>query len=262
MDQVPAWLEITGTVATTIGVLAALYVAIWREPRKAREERQLRDEEAREDRMRYADQMAALQRAEDDRIAAQARKVVPSVNKTEMFGENVWIARVNNSSTGAIIGLEVVVAENDGEGNRVTDSAVQANSQVDIAGGMERIVSDAMSGALAGVFNSNPMAQMMQLAGTNQVGAGRPDIARAMNRQIGPEVMQRLQEAMTGQLMAEWPTTLGPNETAIMAFQTTTPNGQLRIAIHYEDEAGYRWDRADNGQPQLVSDAEGQGTAQ
>ncbi len=79
MNLIPAWLQITTSISTTVGVLIALYVAVWREPRKARRERDDRDAQATEDRDRYNDQMAALQRAEDDRIAAQARKIVPEI---------------------------------------------------------------------------------------------------------------------------------------------------------------------------------------
>jgi hypothetical protein len=250
--MVPAWLASTGVVATTVGVLIALYVAVWREPRKARDERAARDEQARDERKRYDDQMAALQRAEDDRIAAQARKVVPSVNRAEMFGDKIWIARVLNTSTGAITNLAVVVAEFDSEGNVVRDSAQPGNNQVNVAGGMQTLISDAMNGAFAGLLSGNPLGQMLSGAGQSRMNPNQ--MTRALEQQIGPQVRQQMQEAMSGQLMTEWPTTLAPNQPAIMAFQTTLPDGQLRIAIEYEDEAGYRWQRTGNGQPARASD--------
>ena len=151
--MVPVWLASTGIVATTVGVLIALYVAVWREPRKARGDRRARDEQARDERKRYDDQMAALQRAEDDRIAAQARKVVPSVNRAEMFGDQIWIARVLNTSTGAITNLAVVVAEFDSDRKRVRDSAQPGNNQVNVASGMQTLIRDAMNGAFAGLFS-------------------------------------------------------------------------------------------------------------
>jgi len=69
-NQAPVWLQevqaIAG-IATTIGVLIALYIAAIREPRKDAADR--------------------TRRAEQARIAAQARKVLPSCVRTPMFGE-------------------------------------------------------------------------------------------------------------------------------------------------------------------------------
>jgi len=39
-----------------------------------------------------------------------------------------------------------------------------------------------------------------------------------------------------------------------MAFTTTRPDYTLRITIHYEDEAGYRWRRTDASQPKLLGE--------
>ncbi|HEX3289570.1 MAG TPA: hypothetical protein VHT50_34075 [Mycobacterium sp.] len=64
----PSWLQViqaTGSIATAVGVLIALYVAAIREPRKAADERR-----------HHVAQMNALHRAERERVAAQARKVV------------------------------------------------------------------------------------------------------------------------------------------------------------------------------------------
>jgi hypothetical protein len=87
-DAISMWIQNVGSIATAVGVLIALGVALIWEPKKIRE-----------DRRRYDDQLATLQRAESDRIAAQARKVVPSVNRADIFGENLWMVRVNDTST-------------------------------------------------------------------------------------------------------------------------------------------------------------------
>jgi hypothetical protein len=68
VGQPPVWLQMTqaaAAIATTIGVLIALYVAAIREPRKAADERR-----------HHVAQMNALHRSERERVAAQARKVV------------------------------------------------------------------------------------------------------------------------------------------------------------------------------------------
>ena len=89
-NQTPVWLQevqaIAG-IATTIGVLIALYIAAIREPRKDAAERRHR-----------AAQIDALRRAEQARVAAQARKVLPSCVRTPMFGETWWTVRIDNAS--------------------------------------------------------------------------------------------------------------------------------------------------------------------
>jgi hypothetical protein len=117
-NPVPAWLQIAGAYATAfsavftaLGVLTALYVAVWREPRKARQDRTDRDDQAAEDRRHYEDQMAALQRAEDDRIAAQARRIVPEVSSADRFGQNIWLAHIENASTGVSNDQNLLISE-------------------------------------------------------------------------------------------------------------------------------------------------------
>lgn len=57
---------------------------------------------------------------------------------------------------------------------------------------------------------------------------------------------------MVGHFSTEWQTTLGPNQSALMAYVTTDPNHKLCITIDYEDEAGYQWRRTDSGQPERL----------
>ena len=82
VNQTPLWLQeiqAISAVATTIGVLIALYVAAIREPRKAAAESR-----------RHEAQMDALRRAHRERVTAQARKVIPSCVRTPMFGGSWW----------------------------------------------------------------------------------------------------------------------------------------------------------------------------
>ena len=74
-----------------------------------------------------------------------------------------------------------------------------------------------------------------------------------MASRMVPAVKQAMQEAMVGHFAAEWQTTLGPNQNALMAYVTRDPKFKLRITIDYEDEAGYQWRRTDGGQPERLS---------
>lgn len=249
MNQIPMWLAITQSVATTGGVLLALWAALWREPKKARE-----------DRRRYDDQMATLQRAENDRIAAQARKVVPSVNRADMFGENLWMVRVNNLSNGAVSLLDVRVAAFDAEGNEVENGCRQANNEVQIGQGIERIIMESLRGGLSGAMQSEPMQMINQMLGQTGIGRTSPHLT-TMNRQqmdrfitqrLGADFGERLREAMAGELATEWMKTLTPNQNTVMAFKAESADYTLRVFIEFEDEAGYRWERNDNSQPRKI----------
>lgn len=258
MSQIPAWLEITTSVASTVGVLAALYVAVWREPHKARADREERDRQAIEDRKRYADQMAALQRAEDDRIAAQARKIVPEIASGDRFGENIWLAHIQNASTGVINDLRVVVTAYDDQNMEVADGVRKATGQLDISGAMEKIISDAVSGGMGGLMNSGPMAGLLRQQqqfgmGGIGMGYGQPSAAdqmkHAMARQITPQVSAALRQAMIGQIQSEWPPSLGPGASTSVAYRATRTGLRLHIGIRFEDEAGYVWNRVNTDQP-------------
>ena len=95
-----------------------------------------------------------------------------------------------------------------------------------------------MSGSLEGAFR--------------QVGVGGlipPGASQQMANQMAPAVKQAMQEAMIGHFVTEWQRTLGPKQSALMAYTTTDPSFKLRITIDYEDEAGYQWQRTDTSQP-------------
>jgi hypothetical protein len=101
-SQLPLWLQeiqATAAIATTIGVLIALYVAVIRDPRQAAE-----------DRRHHMAQMEALHRAAQKRAAAQARKVVPSCIRTPMLGESRWFVRIENAgkSLSTIVAVDVI----------------------------------------------------------------------------------------------------------------------------------------------------------
>lgn len=101
INNTPTWLltiQATASVSTTLGVLIALFVAVIRQPRKAAEERR-----------RHEASMAALERAEVERVGVQARKVVPSCSSTPMFGDNWWTVKIDNASASVarILAVEV-----------------------------------------------------------------------------------------------------------------------------------------------------------
>src|SRR5215813_5633507 len=82
VSQSPTWLQVIqaiGSVATAVGVLIALYVALIREPKEASAEHR-----------HHVAQMDALRNVKNERLWAQARKLVPSCARTPLLGELWW----------------------------------------------------------------------------------------------------------------------------------------------------------------------------
>ena len=247
-------MQISAATATTLGalgVLAAL-TTFWWQWRKARDDRSQRDEQFAEDRRRYDAQMAALQRAEDDRIIAQARKIVPATFPAEMFGPNLWTVKVSNTSNGVVTNLDVSVTAVDAGGNEIPNGCRQANDQVSIGDAFRRLISDALSGAVTGALSTTPMAAFGGRAG----GMNADQLRSVIDGRLGAGVSERFRDAMLGQLAREWMPTLTPGQFAVMAFQTADSNARLRVVLEFEDEAGYRWRRPDDGQPVQIEETQ------
>jgi hypothetical protein len=229
----PTWyvaIQAAAAVATTVGVLIALYVAVIREPRKASEERE-----------RHQAEIDALTRAENERIAAQARKVVPSCVRTPMFGNTWWTVKIENISNAVATILALNVAAIDAGGNVVPDGCQQANNTLPVDQAFDKSIRAALSGSLQGGFQRSGLGNMIPSGASQQLA-----------NQVAPAVKQAMQEAMVGHFVTEWQKTLAPNQSALMAYTTTNPNLKLRITIDYEDEAGYQWRRTDSGQPERL----------
>lgn len=190
-------------VATTIGVLIALYVAVIREPRKAAQ-----------DRRNHEERMDKIHHAYSERVAAQARKVVPSCVRTPMFGDSWWTVRIDNTSNAVTALVAVDVAAIDANGIEVPGGCAQANNTMSVDQAFDRSILAAMSG-----FQRAPLSK------------------------------QALRDALFGHFVTEWQRTVPPYQHTLMAYTTTDPGYTLRVTIDYEDEAGYRWRRTDTGPP-------------
>ncbi|MBV8177262.1 MAG: hypothetical protein JO045_00355 [Mycobacterium sp.] len=213
VNQITPWLnetQATAAVATTLSVFIALYVTVVRDPRRAAEEARRR--EAR---------MDTLRRAVRERIAAQARKVVPSCVRTAMFGDLWWTVRIDNAGRAVMTLLNVDVEAVDANGIAIPNGCQQANNTMRVDQAFDRSIL-ALSGSLEGRF------------------------------QQSTAVKQALRDAVVGHFATEWKPTLSPNQHTVMAYTTTKPDYTLRVTIDYEDEAGYQWRRTDTSQPERI----------
>jgi hypothetical protein len=232
-NQLPLWLPETQAIAalaTTIGVLIALYVGVIREPRKAAEERR-----------RHKAQIDALRRVRGKRVAAQARKIVPFCVRTPMFGDSWWTVRIDNTSNAATTILAVQVEAIDANGIEVPDGCKQANNTMPVDHAFDRSVLAALSGSSVGGFEQSSFDEMT-FAGAWQQRSSR----------LPPELKQVLRDALVGHFATGWQRTLPPNQHTVMAYTTTKPDYTLRVTIEYEDETGYQWRRINSSQPKRI----------
>jgi hypothetical protein len=230
VNQLPLWLQgiqAIAAVATTLGVLIALYVAVVREPKKAAEQRERRKA-----------QIETLRRAASRRVAAQARKVVPSCVRAPMFGESWWIVRVDNASNAVVTILAVDVAAIDARGNEVPDGCKQANNTIPVDQAFDRSISAALSASSAGGFEPSSFGEMTFA-----------DTWQQRHTQLPPALKHALRDALVGHFAAGWQRILPPSQRTVMAYTTTKPEYTLRITLDYEDEAGFLWRRTDTSRP-------------
>jgi hypothetical protein len=139
ISQTPQWLQLVqaiGAMATTVGVLTALYIAVIRDPRNASKEH-----------IHHLERMEALHRVQMDRAGAQARKVVPSCGRIPMFGDTWWAVRIDNASNAmtAIHGVSVTAL--DANGFKRPDGCRPADNTVPFDEAFQRAVSAGQSEA-------------------------------------------------------------------------------------------------------------------
>ncbi len=233
VNQTSLWLseiQAISAVATTVGVLIALYVAAIREPRKAAAESR-----------RHKAQMDALRRAHRKRVTAQARKVIPCCVRTPMFGGSWWTVGIDNASNAMTTILAVEVQAIDRNGLEVPDGCKQVDNTTTLDQVFDRSILAALSGSLDGGLQQPPFGEMA-LAGASQQRSSRKPQA----------LTQALRDALIGHFATEWQRVLPPHQHTVMAYTTTRPDYTLSVTIDYEDEAGYQWRRTDGSQPKLL----------
>jgi hypothetical protein len=217
-SQLSHWLQLiqaVAAVATTVGVLTALYIAMIREPRNNAEEHR-----------HHVAQLNELHRVKEERAGAQARKVVPHAARTPMFGETWWTVRIENGSNALTTLLRVDVHALNVDGLEVAHGCKPANGAMTVDQALDRSVRAILSESL-NADQDGPLP--------------------------GP-VQRTMRDALVGHIVDKWPSTIAPSSHAVMAYTTTDPNYKLSITIDYEDQAGYQWRRTDISQPKRLGE--------
>jgi hypothetical protein len=217
-SQTPHWIQIVqaaGGIATTIGVLTALYVVVFRDPREASQEHK-----------HHLEQMAAIQRAKTEHFVAQARKLVPSCVRTPLLGDTWWAVRIENASTKVTTILDVDVTAIDANGLEVPGGCRPTTNTMLADHAFDRSVRAALSDSLES----------------------------ALERPVTDAIKQAIRDAVAVHFVNRWPHTMPPTQHAVMSYTTTDPKYKLRVTIEYEDETGFQWRRSDTGQPVRVDE--------
>lgn len=271
-DPVPDWLqnaEAVGQALGTLAVIIALAAFIW-QWRQALKDRDARDAQAIEDRNRHEAQIAALRQAEDERLAAQARWVVPSVNRGTAFNPQIWNLRIDNQSIGAISNLHVDVIIKDANGNEVPHGYRLANIE-SIGDTMSAIILPEFSRALDGL-----QARYSELITSIRDGATTlgqtPEqsaaIVEEFNRNIPPlevspeiaaDLRSQVNQAVHMQFSSDWAKLLYANQFTALAIETTRADYTPHLRVRYQDAAGYTWERTDTTTPRRLTEEELQG---
>ncbi len=217
----PTWLQViqaVGGIATTVGVLIALYIALIREPKEASAEHR-----------HHIAQIAFLRRARRERIEARARNLLASCARTPLLGELWWTVRIDNASSAVAAILSVDVTAIDARGVIVSGGCRQATSIMPLDQAFDESIRAALSESL-------------------ESGLERPPT---------DAVREAIRDALGVHFVNAWPRTLRPDQHAVMAYTTADPTYRLRVTVDYEDETGLRWRRTDTGQPMALDSTDG-----
>ena len=255
-DPVSTWIQNGGSVATAVGVLIALGVAVWWEPRKQRTERSERAQQGIEDAKRHREQLAEMRRAENDRLAAQARRVIVTLTKADVLVENLWHIRIDNTSTDAVTGLRVNVTAVDDAGRAVPDGCRRAHP------GDKGAFADAGAATLLRTHQT-VLKRIRQdfddfvrhIAETYGAfgGDGRQMLETYMNgmppwtldEASAAALKEQVKQSIALQIGDDWPRYLAPGGFAIVGYQTDSAQITPQTELWFSDFSGYVWHRTD-----------------
>ncbi|KMO81340.1 hypothetical protein [Mycolicibacterium obuense] len=261
-DPVPAWLqwlEAIGQALGAVGVVIALiaFAYQWYQGKDAREQR-AKDEKT--DRDRHEAQLAAFRQAEDDRLAAQARRVLVAPVRANVVNPSIWNVTINNWAIDAITihNAEIIVLDQNGQrvsgGWRLADRVNLAQSMINMFYPEFSAVMDAL------IAKVNQLFEAIR-TGAVSVGESEQAMQELMNnanmqisQQTADALRNQVTHALTVNFTDEWPSVIGPGQFAAMAIHTTKPDYQVHVYLQYEDAFGYIWERTDQQGPKRLRD--------
>lgn len=268
-SSVPDWLQVAAAIATTlgaVGVIAAI-ATFWFQWFKTRQEREDRRRQAETELQRHEAQIATLRQAEDDRLAAQARRIVPAIFRGNIVSNTLWNLRIDNLSTDVVSEMKIDIIIRDSLGNAVPHGYRLANRET-LAEIMANVLMPEFSRAmnsLAMMFDQyieHMRRGVMSLADPNdpaQIAAIHAEfegkfeqVKLELDAQTGAILQAQMHHAVQTRLTDDWQTFLAPGQFTAMAIETTSPDYTPHLEIRFEDASGYRWARTDTEGPTRI----------
>jgi hypothetical protein len=164
------------------------------------------------------------------RNADQARRVLSYRMSVSILGAGTWKVTAHNHSSGPIRELDVDVAALDGNGDESREGVQRSRDVFSNESVFASVLGDAMSGGL-GPYVGRANAQM----------AGRA---------MAPRVREAYKDVGAAHMTDGFPTGLAPGEHAV-ALYVLPPNTSPMVRLTFRDEAGNRWIRTGDDEPQL-----------
>jgi hypothetical protein len=262
-NPVPDALQIAvawATVFGSAGVLAAI-ATFWFQWCKTRQERAERANQATLDRQRHDAQIKALKQAEDDRLSAQARRVIPAIFPGDAFSRTLWNVRVDNWGSDSISAVQIDIFIVDQNGNIVSHGYRLAN-RASLGEAMLKVFLPEFSRAVDGInvkyqelvekIRSGTLSLTENPEEIAAIQAGFDDIKLELNQQTAGMLQAQVNHAIQTQLTDEWPTVLAPGCFTAMAIETTRPDYIPHLKMRFEDSSGYVWERTDTEGPRRI----------
>jgi hypothetical protein len=266
VGPVPDWLQwasAAGQAVAGLTIFGAVvtFVVQWLRRRKDRKESA---RQAIVERERFEKQIDALERAENERLAAQARKVISQVVNASAIIPNLYHVGINNFGTEIVSALQIEVFAKDGSGDIVPD-ACQFADQTSVSEAMADVIvpeidktfdiisvrlQQLLEQAKAGSIDLGVDAQLVD-AIFNHVYAAM-DEEMNIGEQKATILKEQVKHQVVAQLYQQWPQVLAPGQWAVMPFLTTKPEYSLRVDLQFDD-SNYTWSRIDGGKPRIVS---------
>lgn len=266
-DPVPDLLrfaEALGQAVGGLGVLIAL-IALVVELRRARRQRRADAEQAEAERHRFERQIEALQQAENERLAAQARKVIFTVINASALLPNLYHVRIDNVGYEIVSGLEVQVYAQD-EGHNVVANGCQIADRNTVGEAFAGIMTTEIAKTFAEIktqtrdyLNEVKTGAIDLGQGEQQMEAlfaqlyGYMDQAMTIDDNKAQILREQVQQETAARLHPSWPEGLAPGQFAMMPYLTTHANYSVCVDMQFDDP-NYRWRRINGAKPEIVSE--------
>ena len=272
-NPVPDVLQVAaawGTALGAVGVIAAV-ATFWFQWFKTRQEREERTAQAHTERQRHEAQIKALMQAEDDRLAAQARRIVPAIFSGNIVSNTLWNLRIDNYSTDVVskINIDIIISDRNGKtvpyGYRLANRAGLAETMISLFAPVFSQVVDALGvrfnqyieairTATLSLVDPNDPEQIATI--TAKFNAEFEYANLQLNEQTAANLQAQVNHAIQTQLTDEWRTILAPGQFTAMAIETTSPEYVPHLEIQFEDASGYRWKRTDTEGPKRIHESD------